>query len=610
MARKNDGKESEHLPTSITEFIGQLMKKMRYRRKVREEVKAELAAHFADELRGCGEDQHKQEKASQLIAEFGDLKMLAALLRRAKRRCRPLWRTVAARTFQALGILLLCFIVYVGWFFSGKPVISTDYVAELNRIVRPTADDSHNAAPFYDEAAELYRHLSDEFLLYFAQNHQVIADIEDGSALQRLSGTAERVSEVLASPEDREFQEYRQDIQDTVQKMVSRFVARKDYNELTLAQISFVERWVTEHSDALELIVEGSRLPHCWREYQANDQVPSAVINVRLPDLSEFRELSRALRCRALLSAEQGRYEGAFDDVQSLYRFGRHTRMNKLLIEQIAGIVLEAMAVKTAREIVGGYEVGSEIMEDFQRNLELIVADEDFSICVEAEKLALYDEIQRSFTSGGIGKGHLYLPRFREVSIIRSNYTPATSFESLFLDMKGYGPYLFTHPNKQETLDTADALYEYYDQLISKTAAQRRAEAACIERKLRAFAKSNKLLHDMAPPVLRLVEISNRLPMDVSATLAILAISRYKADNGRYPQDLNELLTQGYLKELPIDTFTDKPLVYRAEGADFILYSFGLNFIDDGGVSSTNSKGRPKQWADNGDTVFWPLPEQ
>ena len=107
MANEHDRKESEHLPSAVTEFVGQLVKKMRYRRKVRREVETELISHFADELQDVVEDAQKQERAKQLIAEFGDLKMLAILLRRAKKRCRPLWQKALIRSLQAFGILIL-----------------------------------------------------------------------------------------------------------------------------------------------------------------------------------------------------------------------------------------------------------------------------------------------------------------------------------------------------------------------------------------------------------------------------------------------------------------------------------------------------------------------
>ena len=91
---------------------------MRYRRKVRDEVKAELMAHFEDELKDCKIDE---EQARAILSDFGDLKLLAILLRRAKIRCQPLWRTIVARTFQAIGALVVCFIFYTIRFSFGEP---------------------------------------------------------------------------------------------------------------------------------------------------------------------------------------------------------------------------------------------------------------------------------------------------------------------------------------------------------------------------------------------------------------------------------------------------------------------------------------------------------
>ncbi len=82
---------------------------------------------------------------------------------------------------------------------------------------------------------------------------------------------------------------------------------------------------------------------------------------------------------------------------------------------------------------------------------------------------------------------------------------------------------------------------------------------------------------------------------------------RYKQDKGSYPESLDKLVTAGYLKEIPLDTFSDKPLVYKKTDDDFILYSVGPNFIDDGGQVYRDDKGIVRQWADEGDAVFWPV---
>jgi hypothetical protein len=93
------------------------------------------------------------------------------------------------------------------------------------------------------------------------------------------------------------------------------------------------------------------------------------------------------------------------------------------------------------------------------------------------------------------------------------------------------------------------------------------------------------------------------------ATLTILALLRWQSDRREYPATLDDLVGAGYLKLLPQDPFSDKPLVYRRTDGDFVLYSLGPNFVDDGGESGKDRKGRPRMWSDEGDVVFWPLPK-
>jgi predicted house-cleaning noncanonical NTP pyrophosphatase (MazG superfamily) len=84
MAKEHKKNDLQNLPACAAEFIRQVLRKMRYRRSVRQDVQAELAAHFEDELKDYATDEEKEQKAQQLIAEFGDVKLLAVLLRRAK----------------------------------------------------------------------------------------------------------------------------------------------------------------------------------------------------------------------------------------------------------------------------------------------------------------------------------------------------------------------------------------------------------------------------------------------------------------------------------------------------------------------------------------------
>jgi hypothetical protein len=64
-----------------------------------------------------------------------------------------------------------------------------------------------------------------------------------------------------------------------------------------------------------------------------------------------------------------------------------------------------------------------------------------------------------------------------------------------------------------------------------------------------------------------------------------LSCKIYKIKTGRYPGNL-EALVPDILSEVPIDPFTGKPLMYKIENGELLIYSLGSNRKDDGGRSS------------------------
>jgi len=66
-----------------------------------------------------------------------------------------------------------------------------------------------------------------------------------------------------------------------------------------------------------------------------------------------------------------------------------------------------------------------------------------------------------------------------------------------------------------------------------------------------------------------------------SARLA-LAAERYRLDNGRFPENL-EQLTGRYIEQVPIDPFDGQPLRYLMDKEQVTIYSVYENMQDDGG---------------------------
>ncbi|MHC4070386.1 MAG: hypothetical protein ACYSR8_12580 [Planctomycetota bacterium] len=527
MTKKSPKADLQNLPAPAAEFIKLVIKKMRYRRKVRADVMAELAAHFEDELKDCTNDEEREQKAQQLITDFGDAKLLGVLLRRAKKRCRPLWRTVMARTFQTVGILVLCLAVYVIWFLSGKPNITVDYIAELNRIVRPTADESLNAAPFYNKAVQLY---------------------EEKASTE--------ITELLGAK----------------------------YDEVSTKQKETIERWLNDNKEIFDLVTTGTNKPYYWQEYKETEgREDEGMLSVIMPNLGEFRKITYALQWQAWLSAEKGLYEEALEDAMVCYRLGRHLKPDKTIIEQLVGIAIEAIAIQTVRKIISEHRTDSASLAALQQDLEQFTADESFVITIKTERLFMYDEIQRCFTEDRFGSGHIYLPRITSLIEMTMDVRgdKGSWFDSFCVDLLYYlqcGGLIFIHPNKKETLTTANEFYDYFEHLAVKSAAQMNADREAIDAKFEKLFGRNFLMRTLAPALRKVIEIGNRFLTDVRATVAVVAILRHRQDTGSYPT-----------------------------GEDFVLYSVGLNFIDDGGKIYRDKEGRPKPWGDEGDAVFWPV---
>jgi hypothetical protein len=145
-------------------------------------------------------------------------------------------------------------------------------------------------------------------------------------------------------------------------------------------------------------------------------------------------------------------------------------------------------------------------------------------------------------------------------------------------------------------------MYDYFDTVRLTTPWQLRSEGNDVNVVAERMAKGTLLVRMLIPAFDKVLSISYRAQVNTDALIAVIAILQYKAKTGQYPQDLQELVTAGYLEKLPMDPFSGSTLAYRVTGDNFELYSFARDFDDDGGKHTPD-------WADegDGDFVFWPV---
>lgn len=106
----------------------------------------------------------------------------------------------------------------------------------------------------------------------------------------------------------------------------------------------------------------------------------------------------------------------------------------------------------------------------------------------------------------------------------------------------------------------------------------------------------------LAGPSQKLVAASLSLTMCRHAAIVGIASERYRLAKGTWPASMNELVPT-YLKAIPLDPYSDKPLLYRVLPDGIAIYSVWMDGKDDGGAVFYLNEVYPK---DKGFRLFNP----
>jgi len=469
------------------------------------------------------------------------------------------------KSYQILLIIALgifAFLIYrTVRFFTAKPNIAVNYVAEMNKISKPeNYDPSRNA--YFD-----------------------------------FQGASEYITE---QPPD----------------MYSREIAWPDWpGDMNEAQLKVVKDWVDENEKALDYFKAGSQKPYYWQEAPENKK----TWEILLPLLSPVRVSVRALCWQAKLYAGENKIDAAFQNILTCYRAGiLMTGKKRTLVEHFVGSALRSLAVYTGLSILSNTNVDSQKLADFQKQLDELISTRPAKIDFTCEKIFIYDIIQHIFTDDGKGNGRLIVSEAAKILNPMFNNTrsqPRSFFEVIedlfsgssrgnnesrinFLEIALNGP------DRKEHTEALERVYNFYEDIQDQSLWQIHNQGISPSRKMDDMLKDYEILRAFVPALNNVIERNNRQMVTEDAFLAVIAALWFKAQKGIYPERLGELVEAGFLKELPLDPYGDGPLTYKRTEDGFLLYSFGADFDDDEGTYS-------QRWGVNGgDQVFWPLEQK
>ncbi len=315
MGMKKQDYKIEPLPQCVRDYITLVIRKMGYRRKVRQDVGRELEAHFADALRHLTSETEKSNTAQTLINDFGDPKLLATLLRRGKKRCRPVWKKGLIRVAQTVLVLYVISLVSNAYVLQTWKKNPRDYLAEFNRQGKRDFEESENAYTCYRKASEQFVQMPQDLESY----------IENCSQDNNLA--------------------------------VFRSMSRKEKNQL--------RQWLEDNTESWKAIEQGGRLDYFWWKMP---DAPLDPLNTEQFDfvmhfLSSYRNLAQFGGWKAIWAFEEGQNQEGIETLFAVFRMGSHLTGGRLVIEYLSGVAIINLSTSEILEQLKEKKFGSQDLE-------------------------------------------------------------------------------------------------------------------------------------------------------------------------------------------------------------------------------------------------------
>jgi hypothetical protein len=327
---------------------------------------------------------------------------------------------------------------------------------------------------------------------------------------------------------------------------------------------------------SLELVQQASQRPRC------NFQLPYDQGAMLLaPHVHGMLTVCRTLQAKALLETRQGHGAQAWQTVELSLRMANALGDEPILISALVRIAQFQMALTAMHNVAEAFPPNAETLV----RLEPLIAPADdmapYLLALDGERLFIGEWAHQKF--------------------------PAWTPKEIFSLVGGEGPNWGIWPmdllRRYRPARQADhALYLRAMQGIAQDAQRPYWETGTERYRDAAFpwysVTTRLILPALAPSRVRMV----LLQANARISRTGLALLRHQAAHGAYPATLAELDPQ-FLAEIPLDPFTGKPLVYRPEGAGFVLYSLGENLADDGGTEETKDTRDSKAF-----DIVWRMP--
>ena len=348
-----------------------------------------------------------------------------------------------------------------------------------------------------------------------------------------------------------------------------------------------------------------------------------------LPYLANLKGLAQALSARSALAVHENRLDDAFTNLLALTQLSTHWQPEPIEISHLVRFACVAIAQAPLWEALQSDGWSDAQLAALQQEWE---AAEFFAGLPETAALQRASMVQlcrnsrkEPFMSDGWG-----LTMRQLGTSIRTS--PINGFRELKWFIDAYRQHL--HYQDIGSYEDEKRLLIYF---LDRELETRRALTCQTWMEMRALPGVTNLIPFQAAQPSRIVSMMNLRQMTLAYSsegrrllgraaetetrrrlmVTAIALKRFQIQPGRYPETLAEL-TPALLRSVPVDFMDGKELRYqRFEDGRMVLYSVGLDCVDNGGQTKTREqlreqhrmRGYASPFSPYQDTdIVWPMP--
>jgi len=357
-----------------------------------------------------------------------------------------------------------------------------------------------------------------------------------------------------------------------------------------------IANWLQASEQPLALIVEASKRPRRFDPLISIDD-PPLILNALMPMIQAHRDAARALVARAMLRLNAGNVADAWQDLLACHRLARLTGQGRTSIELLVAVSIDGLACAADQAVIAHGNLTADQLRQMHKDLQDLSPMPQLADVLDVGERYTFLDCVQTLAKGGLAQ----LGKITDVvgSLAESEPgSPAKDLSGLNMLPVDYDVVrqignawydrsvtAMRQPTWTQRFAALAQLEADHERLAEATKLSTFLSRALSGGSTRAVSESlgEILVALLLPAANAAAQAEARAAMTLELTKLGFLLAAYRAENGRYPQQLSDLVPQ-YIPQPPMDLFTGNPLVYQAQADGYLLYSVGANNRDDGGL--------------------------